>query len=73
MVPIHQRRLCSPNEGFREQLKLFFSMECRLDDSNPEYKLLKLKNLTESRYGEWVNNHDCVVFFVLLVNYDDGL
>lgn len=39
-----------PNEGFREQLKLYFEMKCSLDDSNPQYKLLKLKMMTESRH-----------------------
>lgn len=36
----------NPNSGFVEQLKLFGSMGCQLDQSNPGYKALRLKGLS---------------------------
>lgn len=39
-----------PNEGFRHQLKLFYAMKCKLDLSNPEYKLHRLKHLQNTRH-----------------------
>ena len=40
-------RPAKPNAGFVAQLKLFWSMGCRLDPENPEYRLYRLRHLTE--------------------------
>ena len=34
-----KRRVICPNIGFMQQLRLWEEMGCRLDDSNPQYRL----------------------------------
>lgn len=36
----------SPNPGFLAQLQLYHKMNCKLDLTNPEYKLFKLETFT---------------------------
>lgn len=40
-----------PNEGFRNQLKMFEAMEYKLDPDNPEYRLYKLQYAVDTNMG----------------------
>lgn len=52
----------SPNSGFVSQLKLFHSMQCTLQQDNPEFKLYKYKKFTDAYEGR----NGCVTVYMWL-------